>query len=338
MGRRGVAAPRVLTTDSGHATKGCCLTFHSTMTRDDLEQLDTKSLRALARQRLAAQSRSLRTRASLLAALTRTLAPAAPRVSPVPPPPQPAVAGKTTGATVGRSPTSAAPPTLSVSASPQHAPPLTVGPGEEGPVEEGFFVLPKAQRRGARRLTKALGTAAAAEPPPTAEPSTPLGEEVPHLLARDATTLFLFWDFRRDLERGAAFGLNAPRVLFHLYDGETRVRSLEAPLGRRSLYLEGLEPGHLYSVEAWLLGSDGHARPTGRRSAPVRLAPAAPSSRLDVHLVRVPFAKPLPSGGPAGEAAFTGTEHLAAPSRVELPASLDWRGGPGPEGPGSGRP
>jgi Domain of unknown function (DUF4912) len=305
------------------------------MTRDDLEQLDTKALRALARRRIAAQSRSLRSRASLLAALTRTLAPSAPP-NPLPPPPKQGRArGKTTGATVGQSPTSAAPPAAPLA--PAGPLPTDAGLGGDAPVEEGFFLPHKAQRPAARRATKAE-EAAALLPPPAAWPPLPAGGEVPHLLARDATTLFLFWDFRRDLERGAAFGLNAPRVLFRLYDAEALVRTVEAPLGRRSLYLEGLEPGHLYSVEAWLAGSDGHARPTGRRSAPIRLAPAAPSPEMEVRMVRVGWQEPLPAAGQDEDAAWQGGETLAPPSRVELPASLDWRGGPLPGAPGSGRP
>jgi hypothetical protein len=205
-------------------------------------------------------------------------------------------------------------------------------------VEEGFFLAPAAPRPVPRRVPEANATDAVEEA--SSAPPLPPGDEAPHLLARDATTLFLFWDFRKDLERGAAFGLHAPRVLFHLFDGEVLVRTVEAPLGRRSLYLEGLTPGHLYSVEAWLAGSDGHARPTGRRSAPLRLASAAPSEELSVQMVRVPLAQPLADWRPGQQAAAPSVERaaLAAPPRVELPASLDWRGGQGPTGPASGRP
>jgi hypothetical protein len=217
-----------------------------------------------------------------------------------------------------------------------HTPPAA-GLAEELPIEEGFFLAQQAPRPAGRPLLQAAADDRRPLAPP-AEVRPPPSEEVPHLLARDPTTLFLFWDFRRDLERGAAFGLNAPCVLFRLYDDEVLVRSIEAPLGRRSLYLEGLLPGHLYSVEAWLAGSDGHARPTGRRSAPVRLAPAVPSSQLEVQLVRVPHTQPLGAGHPSAEPAGPGAERFAAPGRLELPASLDWRGGQGPGAPGSGRP
>ncbi len=213
-----------------------------------------------------------------------------------------------------------------------------VGPPADLLVEEGFFVVHAQQRRRTPR-PRPKPMARRTPPPLQAVRPLPLEEEVPHLLARDPTTLFLFWDLRKDLERGAAFGLDSPRVLFRLYEGAQLVRTVEAPLGRRSLYLEGLEPGHTYSVEAWLVGSDGHARPTGRRSAPLRLAPAVPSGQLEVQMVRVPWEQPLAPDGAVTAAAPAGQQApLAAPGRVELPASLDWRGGPGPRGPRSGRP
>jgi Domain of unknown function (DUF4912) len=311
------------------------------MTRDDLEQLDTKALRALAQERLAARARSLRTRASLLAALTRALPPA---VTPaVPRPASLPKAGRATttrGAAVGQPPTSASEkPGASAAATTVKQGlrlPRPEAPAEESPVEEGFFLAPHAPLP-ARRAAPRAEAPAVRPSAVAADARQPPEDDVPHLLARDPTTLFLFWDFRRDLERGAAFGLSAPRVLFRLYDGEALVRSVEAPLGRRSLYLEGLLPGHLYSVEAWLAGKDGHARPTGWRSAPVRLAPAVPSARMDVQLLRVPPEQTLAEGRPLAEAAAPAAEALGAPARLDLPASLDWRGGPGPV-PGSGRP
>ena len=324
-----------MTTAGGHATKGGrpqARAGHTKMTRDDLEQLDTPSLRALARQHLATEAKALRTRRALLAALLAKLAPAA-----APKPRRRRKGAPTPGAAVGRLPTSPAPHPTSLAPSARLVP-QAVPNVDDVLVEEGFFVVHAQERRRSRR--KGPKPEARAAPAAPALRPFPIGEEVPHLLAKDPTTLFLFWDFRRDLERGAAFGLDAPRVLFRLYDGEALVRTVEAPLGRRSLYLEGLEPAHLYRVEAWLAGSDGHARPTGRRSAPLRLPPAVPSRQLDVHLVRVPWQHPLP-GSPGREVAGPlgpKREAVAGPSRVELPASLDWRGGPGPGGPRSGRP
>lgn len=276
------------------------------MTRDELERLDIESLRALARERLAGQGRGLRTRSALLAELGATLE--------VPPAP-------------GRRTASAPPPGRPGSAGPAAA---------DAPVEEGFFAVPRPVRR--RR----------GPPPPPAVPLPPLPEagrrtapsaEVPQLLVRDPNTLFLFWDFRRDLAQGAALGLPEPRVLFHLFDGETPLRTLEVGLERRSAYLEGLTPGHTYRVEAWFSGSDGQARPTGRRSTPLTLPPASPSAELRVETVRVPWSESLASWRRAAHPApGQRLEPLGAPGRLDLPASLEWRGGPGPPGPRSGRP
>jgi hypothetical protein len=318
------------------------------MTRDDLEQMDTASLRALARERLAGQARDLRTRPALIAALASALGPPVPEVAPGPPTRRRRIPGSSA---VVRAPTSAA-WTASAQAdstlrSPLASPPAPVpAPAATPPlVEEGFFRAPAHERPRTRTRPAPVSPARSRTPKAgPARPRQPPGDEVPHLLARDATTVFLFWDFRRDLERGAAFGLTEPHVLFRLYDGETLVRTVEAPLGRRSLYLEGLEPGHVYSVEAWFAGSDGHTRPTGRRSAPLRLAPAAPSARLEVEMVRLAWDRPLGSGRDSPPPAPPGPrlEPLGGAARVDLPASLDWRGGPGPGagpgGPHSGRP
>ncbi len=338
------------------------------MTREDLELLDTPSLRALAREHLPRRAKSLRTRAALLAALGEAPLPrVAAAVAPKPgrrPAPAPDVASakpaaakpaapKSVSATstlhpTGKAAAAGAQPPTSTAPAPHVAPPVVLahpgvpvalGPPEDILVEEGFFVVHAQKRRRMRRPAPKLSPRRPASPVRAVRPP-PVGEEVPHLLARDPTTLFLFWDFSKDLERGAAFGLDSPRVLFRLYDGAVLVRTVEAPLGRRSLYLEGLEPGHTYRVEAWLVGSDGHARPTGRRSAPLRLAPAVPSGQLEVQMVRVPWEQPLvPRAGAAAAAPAAGQQApVAAPGRVELPASLDWRGGPGPGGPRSGRP
>ncbi len=301
------------------------------MTEDDLEKLDTKRLRALAKERFAGKARTLRTRDALLAALRRNLPPPSPLT------PLQKAATQQRSATVGPGPTSVRRARALAAPAPV---PLAAPAGPEEPlVEEGFFLGQPQRRRVSRRRPPSAPLAV--PPHPAAEAPLPAGLDagVPYLLARDATTLFLFWDFRRHLERGAAFGLHAPFIRFRLYEEEAHVRTVESPLGRHSLYLEGLKPGHLYSVEGWLAGSDGHERPTGQRSAAVRLAPAGPSSRLEVHLSRVPWEQPLAAwrGGAASVSPPSG-ERLPPPQRVELPASLEWRGGAGPRGPSSGRP
>jgi len=304
------------------------------MTRDDLERLDMASLRALAEKHLAGQLRGLHTRGALVSRLALALD--------LPRSPAPGLSRRPRKRPSAKAvAASEAPPGGPPPGSGGTAPPGRPGPdapaNEDAPVEEGFFAVPRSPRRRRRSPLLAPSVRAAPAPSPGRRPER--AGEVPQLLARDPNTLFLFWDFRRDLAQGAALGLLDPRVLFHVFDGDALVRTLEVPLDRRSAYLEGLLPGHTYQVEAWFSGSDGHARPTGRRSAPLTLPAASPSASLEVRMVRAPGSETLaawqraPRGAPAPR-----VEPLGAPARVDLPASLEWRGGPGPGGPRSGRP
>jgi hypothetical protein len=162
-----------------------------------------------------------------------------------------------------------------------------------------------------------------------------VGTETPVLLVRDPTTLFVFWDFRRELERGAALGLVEPRLLLRLFHGERPDRSVELLLGARSTYLEGLSAGEAYSAEVVLLGRDGWTRPMGRRSGPRRLPPDGPSERLEVRTTRRPWSEPLTQVGQPSEAVeVPASEPLDSPRRVALPTSPGaGGGGRGPGGP-----
>jgi len=161
-----------------------------------------------------------------------------------------------------------------------------------------------------------------------------VGTDAPVLLVRDPTTLFVFWDFRRELERGAALGLREPRLLLRLHRGADLDRTLELPLASRSTYVTGLTSGQEYTAEVLLLGRDGWTRPVGSRSAVRRLPPGRISAQLEVRTLRLPWSEPL-SGAPAPSAASAPRdEPLDSPRRVPLPTS------PGAPGPGdrSGQP
>ena len=220
--------------------------------------------------------------------------------------------------------------------SPAPLPAEPTAPPPEPPVEEAFFETPPAPRRPRR--------APAPVPPPEAEPfASPreVGTEAPLLLVRDPTTLFVFWDFRRELERGAALGLREPRLLLHLRRGEDLDRSLELPLSARSVYVTGLASGQEYTAEVLLLGREGWTRPVGARSAARRLPPGRVSSRLEVRTLRLPWSEPL-SARPAPSApSGVRYEPLDSPRRVPLPTSPGAQapsGGAGPSGgPRSGR-
>lgn len=329
-----------LTSAAGHATKGPAAHVsgapRAAMTRDDLERLDLEGLRALARKHLAGQGRGLETRGALLAELAVALGLSRGPVSSPGLPRRPRNPPSARAVAAAEGPGGAAPP-----GSGRTAPPGRNGPGapaaEDAPVEEGFFAVRPSPRR--RRRSPVLPPSVRAGPAPVPGHRPEVAGEVPKLLARDPNTLFLFWDFRRDLAQGAAMGLLDPQVLFHVFEGDALVRTLEVPLERRSAYLEGLLPGHTYHVEAWFSGREGHARPTGRRSAPLTLPAASPSASLEVRVVRTPGSETLAAWQQAPHPApASRIEPVGAPARVDLPASLEWRGGPGPGGPRSGRP
>jgi hypothetical protein len=206
-------------------------------------------------------------------------------------------------------------------------PPVPVEP----PVEQGFFEAPTTPRR-ARRTPAHLEPF---EPGPFASPRE-VGTDAPLLLVRDPTTLFVFWDFRRELERGAALGLREPRLLLRLFRGADLDRSLELPLASRSTYVTGLSSGQEYTAEVLLLGRDGWTRPVGSRSAPRRLPPGRVSAQLEVRTLRLPWSEPL-SGAPAPSAASAPRqEPLDSPRRVPLPTSPGGRGPGDRSGPSGG--
>jgi Domain of unknown function (DUF4912) len=206
----------------------------------------------------------------------------------------------------------------------------------EAPVEEGFFETPTTPRRSRR----APSASEPFEPGPFASPRE-VGTDAPVLLVRDPTTLFVFWDFRRELERGAALGLREPRLLLRLHRGADLDRTLELPLSSRSTYVTGLTSGQEYTAEVLLLGRDGWTRPVGARSAGRRLPPGRVSAQLEVRTLRLPWSEPL-SGAPAPSApSAPRDEPLDSPRRVSLPTSPGARGakdGSGQSGgPRSGR-
>ena len=218
-------------------------------------------------------------------------------------------------------PTSNGAPAAPPRSTPRAAPPLP--PPPEVPVEEGFFEAQVTPRRSRR----APAPAEPFEPGPLASPRE-VGTDAPLLLVRDPTTLFIFWDFRRELERGAALGMREPRLLLRLHRGADLDRTLELPLSSRSTYVTGLTAGQEYTAEVLLLGRDGWTRPVGSRSTPRRLPPGRVSAQLEVRTLRLPWSEPL-SGAPAPSAPSPPRhEPLDSPRRVPLPTS------PGARGPG----
>lgn len=206
------------------------------------------------------------------------------------------------------------------------------GPGlAELPVEEGFFELPAVPRRPRR----APAPIEPLEGEPFASPRE-VGTEAPVLLVRDPTTLFVFWDFRRELERGAALGLREPRLLLRIHRGDDLDRSLELPLTARSTYVTGLLSGEQYTAEVLLLGRDGWTRPVGSRSGVRRLPPGRVSGQLEVRTLRLPWTEPLSRAPAPSDPGSARHEPLGSPRRVPLPTSPGARGPEGARGPSGG--
>jgi hypothetical protein len=198
-------------------------------------------------------------------------------------------------------------------------------PAPERPVQEGFFEVPTTPRRPRRPPSPTEPFEAG----PFASPRE-VGTDAPVLLVRDPKTLFVFWDFRHELERGAALGLREPRLLLRIHRGPDLDRTLELPLTARSTYVTGLTSGQEYTAEVLLLGRDGWTRPMGSRSSVRRLPPGRVSAQLEVRMLRLPWSEPL-SGEPVPSAPSSPRhEPIDSPRRVPLPTS------PGARGPGGG--
>jgi len=323
---------------------------------DDLKKLSVERLRELARKHLGKGHSRLRTKAQLLEALRSALRELVPRArakvrvvdfppgrkvrvraeraaaaadaaaaAAAPDPdggaPRPVIATRRARAPAPAAPSRSARPATNGApdGSTRAAPPVPV----EAPVEEGFFEAPTTPRR----LHRTPAHLEPFEPGPFASPRE-VGTDAPLLLVRDPTTLFAFWDFRRELERGAALGLREPRLLLRLFRGADLDRSLELPLSSRSTYVTGLSSGQEYTAEVLLLGRDGWTRPVGSRSAPRRLPPGRVSAQLEVRTLRLPWSEPLSEAPAPSAASAPRLEPLDSPRRVPLPTS------PGARGPG----
>jgi hypothetical protein len=202
-------------------------------------------------------------------------------------------------------------------------------PPADVPVEEGFFEGPPTPPTP-RRARRAPAAPEPFEPGPFASPRE-VGTDAPVLLVRDPTTLFVFWDFRRELERGAALGLREPRLLLRLHRGADLDRTLELPLTSRSTYVTGLTARMQRRVCCWDATAE---RTRSSRSVVRRLPPGRVSTQLEVRTLRLPWSEPL-SAAPAPSAASSPRhEPLDSPRRVPLPTS------PGAHGPvdSSGQP
>jgi hypothetical protein len=174
------------------------------------------------------------------------------------------------------------------------------------PLTEGFFV---ARMMGERELRRHHLTEDQA-PQPAVSGGAPGGyeEELGELpldyendlalaLARDPHTLFITWDFGPATRARALEGLEEPRAMLRVYDGDRLVREQEVALESRSFYIHGLPPGRPYRVEALFVGRGGRSRRLGSSTHPITLPREGPSPDKSVRFMQLPPPPRVPVQG-----------------------------------------
>ncbi|MFP2913517.1 DUF4912 domain-containing protein, partial [Pyxidicoccus sp. 3LFB2] len=169
------------------------------------------------------------------------------------------------------------------------------------PVVEGFFVARVMGENEARRhhlVDEARPPAAPERPPEYDEGLGGLPGEYQDdstlLLPRDPHTLFVSWDFSEAARTKALQGLDFPRAVLRVFDGEKMVRELDCVLETRGFYIHDLAPGRPYRVEAHFVGRDGRNRRIGHSSNRVALPPTGTSTDTSIRFLRVPTRIPEP--------------------------------------------
>ncbi|NTX62177.1 DUF4912 domain-containing protein [Myxococcus sp. CA051A] len=241
------------------------------------------------------------------------------------------------------------------SGTPPSAPPVEQHPAE--PLIEGFFVARVRGEAEARRhhLQEQAASTSAPSVGAESEGLEPLPVEYQDdtalLLPRDPHTLFALWDFSPATRARAMHGLEDPRAVLRVFDGESLVREVDCGLESRGYYIHGLSPGRPYRFEAHFVGHDGRNHRIGPSSNRVALPPAGVSTDTSVRFLRRPI--PVEPEAPVEAPVATPTEEnrereYVTWHRVNLPGSAGVKDipvvhregvGPGvppsPEGPGA---
>ncbi|XXF75561.1 DUF4912 domain-containing protein [Myxococcaceae bacterium GXIMD 01537] len=321
---------------------------------DDLKSVTVKYLRALARKKLGRGHSKLRTKVQLIAALA-VVVPALAALAKA----TRKKLGKKKGAEVpareagGSAPTAKKkkataaerkpsrpapevkrvevvnfppkprPPARSVKES---APPVEyAGPAREPvphaaePLVEGFFVA-RVMGEGEARRHHLTASAPPAPVEASAEGSPAYGEDIALALPRDPHSLYVTWEFNAATRHRAMEGLESPRAVLRVFDGEALVRELDFALESKGFYIHGLPSGRPYSVEAHFVARDGRSRRIGPPTNRVTLPPEAPSADTSVRFMRVPVEGPA-AGQPTLVAGPTGEREHLTWRRVALPGS-----------------
>jgi hypothetical protein len=192
------------------------------------------------------------------------------------------------------------------------------------PMIEGFFVARMMGERELRRhhLTEdqapqpAVSGGAPGYEEDLGELPLDYGNDLALALARDPHTLFITWDFGPATRARALEGLDEPRAMLRVYDGERLVREQEVALESRSFYIHGLPPGRPYRVEALFVGRGGRSRRLGSSTHPITLPRQGPSPDKSVRFMQLP---------PPPRVPVQGAPPVVAPVGVSLEVHVEER-------------
>lgn len=313
---------------------------------DDLKSVTVEYLRELARKHLGKGHSKLKTKAQLLAALAVVVPALATLAKKVKAKGRKAAGEAEGGAKKARKltpkvkpaevfnfppkPRRAEPPepeAVPTSVEPRAQAPQAVQHDAE-PLVEGFFVA-RVRGEDEARLHHLTGqgpraTGGGDEADGRLGELTPeYGDDAALALARDPHSLYVTWDFNAATRRQAMDGLESPRAVLRVFDGEALVREVDFALESRSFYLHGLTAGRTYRVEAHFVGRDGRSRRIGQATNRVQLPWVGPSPDTTVRFMRMPTRMPFAAGAQAGPIrSVTVEEHeYITWRRVPLPGS-----------------
>jgi hypothetical protein len=199
------------------------------------------------------------------------------------------------------------------------------------PLVEGFFVARVMGERELRRhhLTedqapRGGASSAAGFEEELGELPLDYGDDLALALARDPHTLFITWDFSPATRARALEGLESPRAVLRVFDGDRLVREEEFALESRSFYIHGLPAGRPYRVEAHFVGRAGLSRRLGHSTYPMTLPQSGPSEDTSVRFMRMP-PPPPPSLPATAEIPAPVTASEPRPQQAEEREYITWR-------------
>jgi hypothetical protein len=187
-----------------------------------------------------------------------------------------------------------------VESAPPGTPPPAAPPIQHAaePLVEGFFVARVRGSEEARRhhLTEEEGrhdtSGWRGYEENLGELSHEAADDMTVALPRDPHSLYVLWAFSNTTRNRALDGLEAPRAVLRVFDGETLVREEDFALESRGFYIQGLPAGRPYRVEAHFVGRDGRSRRIGHSTNRVVLPPVGPSTDTSVRFMRMPLVMP----------------------------------------------